>query len=215
TGGPASGSLLSPAGSPYTVTYTSTDDDGNVAPYSFTITVNQSPDPAPIVDVSGNGQFTVPACLPNASVIFTGNIYDCGISAGDNLTGQITVAGAPLAVTYIQEEDGFAFFEATGALAPGIYPIDVTYDGVTVQTLFTVVQEADQLPDIHMPGNLTFLLPACTNQIAGRFAITITDDCDPTINTSPSRLSFTYTNSNGTSTLTPLAGFDVAQGYFE
>ncbi|MCB9289979.1 MAG: T9SS type A sorting domain-containing protein [Lewinellaceae bacterium] len=213
TGGPGSGSLLSPAGSPYTVSYTSTDDDGNVAYYSFTITVNQAPDPAPIVDVSGNGQFSIPACQSSASVFFTGNVYDCGISPNDNLTGQITVSGAPLTVVYIQEEDGFAFFEAVGNLTPGIYPIDVSYGGVTVQTLFTVVQEADQLPDITMPGNLTYLLPACTNQMTGRFAITVTDDCDPSI--SLNRLHFTYTNANGTTTLTPLAGYDLAQGYFE
>ncbi|MCB0578615.1 MAG: hypothetical protein KDD10_04820, partial [Phaeodactylibacter sp.] len=213
TGGPASGSLLSPAGSPYTVTYSSTDDDGNTATYEFSITVNQSPDPDPIVDVSGNGQFSVPACQPSASVYFTGNIYDCGISAGDDLTGQITVSGAPLTVVYIQEEDGFAFFEAVGNLAPNIYPVQVSYGGVTVSTLFNVIQDANQLPDIHMPGNLTFLLPACTNQIAGRFAITVTDDCDPTI--SLNRLSFTYNNGSGPQTLTPLPGFDLAQGYFE
>jgi len=216
TAGPASGSLLSPANSPYTVSYRSVDDDGNVANYSFTITVNQSPDPDPIIDVSGNGQFSVPACLPNASIIFTGNIYDCGISAGDNLTGQISISGAPLAVTYIQEENGFAFFEATGALAPGIYPIDVTYGGVTVQTLFNVEQDANQLPDIYMPGNLTFLLPACENQIPARFAITITDDCDPVISTNPNRLSFTYTRiGSAPVVLNWLAGSDLAQGYFE
>ncbi|MCB9053545.1 MAG: T9SS type A sorting domain-containing protein [Lewinellaceae bacterium] len=217
TGGPASGSVLSPAGSPYTVSYSSTDDDGNVATYSFTVTVNQSPDPDPIIDVSGNGQFSVPACQPGASVIFTGNVIDCGISANSNLAGQITVSGAPLTVSYIQVENGFAFFEATGSLAPGIYPINVSYGGVTVQTLFTVVQDANQLPDIHMPGNLTFLLPACTNQISGRFAITITDDCDPVISTSPSRLSFTYRRT-GAATASPLtwtAGSDLAQGYFE
>ncbi|MCB0580453.1 MAG: hypothetical protein KDD10_14230, partial [Phaeodactylibacter sp.] len=214
-GGPASGSVLSAAGSPYTVSYTATDDDGNTTPYSFTITVNQAPNPDPIVDVSGNGQFTVPACQPSASVYFTGNIYACGISAGDDLTGQITVSGAPLTVVYIQEEDGFAFFEAVGNLAPNIYPVQVSYGGVTVSTLFNVVQDANQLPDITMPGNLTYLLPACTNQVPARFAITIDDDCDPVINTNPNRLSFTYNNGSGPVALTPLAGFDPAQGYFE
>ncbi|MCB0551504.1 MAG: hypothetical protein KDD19_28320, partial [Phaeodactylibacter sp.] len=217
TGGPASGSVLSPAGSPYTVSYSSTDDDGNTATYSFTVTVNQSPDPDPIVDVSGNGQFSIPACQPSASVIFTGNVIDCAITSFDDLTGQITVTGAPLVVTYIQEEDGFAFFEATGSLTPGIYPINVSYGGVTVQTLFTVEQDANQLPDIIMPGNTTFLLPACTNQISARFAITITDDCDPVISTSPNRLSFTYRRPGDASAqaLTWTAGSDLAQGYFE
>ncbi|MCB0593661.1 MAG: T9SS type A sorting domain-containing protein [Phaeodactylibacter sp.] len=102
-----------------------------------------------------------------------------------------------------------------GNLAPGIYPVGVSYGGVTVQTLFNVVQEANQLPDVIMPGNLTFLLPACTNQIPARFAITIADDCDPVISTNPSRLSFTYNNGSGTVALNPLAGFDPAQGYFE
>ncbi|MCO6479317.1 MAG: hypothetical protein J5I94_21970, partial [Phaeodactylibacter sp.] len=220
TGGPASGSQLSPAGSPYTVSYSSTDDDGNTSTYSFDITVNQSPDPDPIIDVTGNGQFSIPACQPTASVYFTGNVIDCAITQGSDLTGQITLTDElgdpfPLVVTYIQEEDGFAFFEATGFLAQGIYPINITYGNVTVETLFNVEQDANQPPDITMPGNLTFLLPACTNQVTGRFAITITDDCDPVINMNPSRLSFTFNNGSGPQTLTPLAGFDVAQGYFE
>ena len=211
SGGPASGSLLSAAGSPYTVSYTATDDDNNVASYSFSVTVNQAPVPDPIVDLSGNGQFSIPACQPSASVFFTGNIYDCSIAANDNLMGQITLLGAPLAVTYVQEEDGFAFFEATGNLAPGIYPVSVSFRGVTVQTLFTVVQDANQLPDIQMPGNLTYLLPACETQVPARFAITITDDCDGTINGA----SFRYNNGSGMVTLTPLPGSDPAQGYFE
>ena len=81
TGGPASGSQLAPGS--YTVTYTSTDDFGNVANYSFTIDVVQSPSPEPIVDISGNGQFSVAPCEDEAFVIFSGNIYDCDIDGAN------------------------------------------------------------------------------------------------------------------------------------
>jgi hypothetical protein len=177
--GPASGSLVG-AGT-YTVSITATDDAGNAATASFNITVTQAASPDPIVDVSGNGQFQVPACEDDVFVVFSGNVIDCDIEAGDNLTGQITVAGAPLTVTYIDEEDGFAYFEATGDLAPGTYLVFVTYGGVTVDHLVTVVQDANRAPDVIMPGNLTVLLPQCVNAIDFRWAATITDDCDQNI----------------------------------
>ena len=55
--GPESGSVLAPG--VYTVVYQATDDYGNTSQYSFTITVTQAPNPEPIVDVSGNGQFVL------------------------------------------------------------------------------------------------------------------------------------------------------------
>ena len=176
TDGPGSGDVLT-AGT-YTVAYTATDGSGNSSGYSFTITVEQVASPDPIVDLSGNGQFAVPACENDAFVIFSGNIYDCEISAGDDLEGAITLAGAPLEIDYTLVEDGFAYFEATGNLQPNSYFVEVTYGGVTVDHLVDVVQSANQPAEITMPGNLTFLEPICANGANLSFQVQLTDDCD-------------------------------------
>ncbi|MCB9276650.1 MAG: T9SS type A sorting domain-containing protein [Lewinellaceae bacterium] len=201
--GPASGTLV---GANTTVVITATDDDGNQSSRTINVVVNVQPDNDPIVDVSGNGQFSVPACEDNVFVIFSGTIIDCNISATSNLTGQIAIAGAALTVTYIDEEDGFAYFEATGNLTPNSYLIFTTYGGVTVDHLVTVEQDAPQPPDVHMPGNLTFTLPQCTNAMDARWAVTITDECDPAIVGATFQL-------NG-ATITPVVT-NTADGYFE
>jgi hypothetical protein len=204
--GPASGSLV--GAGVHTVTITATDDAGNSATASFNITVTASPNPAPIVDISGNGQFQVPACLPNTFVVFSGNVIDCSITPASNLTGQITFSGLPagMSLTFINEQAGFAYFEITGNLAPGTYFVVVNYGGVTVDHLVTVVRDANQQPDIFMPGNLTYLLPACVNQLNARWAVTITDDCDATITGATFQL-------NG-APITPVTA-NTAAGYFE
>jgi hypothetical protein len=95
----------------------------------------------------------------------------------------ITISGVPLAITYVDTEDGFAYFEATGFLPVGSYLLFATYNGVTVDALFTVVQDADQPAEIILPGNLTFTLPACAGEMPVTIAISITDDCDGLIET--------------------------------
>jgi hypothetical protein len=69
-------------------------------------------------------------------------------NAGDNVAGQIAVAGAPLTVTYTNVNDGFAYFEATGNLAPGTYLVFVTYKGVTVDHLVTVNTTPDNVAPV-------------------------------------------------------------------
>jgi hypothetical protein len=128
-----------------TVTYTFTDEFGNPSTCVFTVTVNE---PAPIVDLSGNGEFTVPMCEDDVFIVFSGNIIDCAIQSGDNVAGQIAVAGAPLTVTYTNVNDGFAYFEATGTLAPGTYLVFVTYKGVTVDHLVTVNTTPDNVAPV-------------------------------------------------------------------
>ncbi len=176
TAGPSSGDIL--IADSYTVVYTATDGSGNTSTYSFAITVDQVASPDPIVDLSGNGQFTVPACENDAFVIFSGNIYDCDISADDNLDGAISLAGAPLSIDYILVDEGFAYFEASGNLQPDSYIIEVAYDGLAVDHFVDVVQNANQPAQITMPGNLTFLEPVCTNGANLSFQVQITDDCD-------------------------------------
>ncbi|MCR9103260.1 MAG: HYR domain-containing protein, partial [bacterium] len=125
TAGPTSGSTLT-AGT-YTVSYTSTDDTGNTANYSFTIEVTQAASPAPIVDVSGNGQFHVPACEDNVEVVFSGNVYDCDLLPFNFNPADLTVTGADVAISYFLPQEDYVYFEATGDLEPGDYLIVVSY----------------------------------------------------------------------------------------
>ncbi|NRA49687.1 MAG: HYR domain-containing protein, partial [Phaeodactylibacter sp.] len=184
TAGPTSGSTLA-AGS-YTVSYTSTDDYGNVASYSFDITVTQAASPAPIVDVSGNGQFNVPACEASALVVFSGNVYDCDVDLFNYNPADLTVITTPLsagasgsvAISYDLAQEDAVYFEATGFLTPGTYLIVTTYQGVSVDHGVVVTQDANQPAEITLPGNLAFLEPLCADGASVNFQVQITDDCD-------------------------------------
>ena len=184
TGGPASGSSLAPGN--YTVSYSSTDDYGNTANYSFDITVTQAPSPAPIVDVSGNGQFNVPACEDDALVVFSGNVYDCDLTPFNFNAADLTVttnalspgASGAVAISYTLPQDGYVYFEATGNLTPGTYVIVTDYQGVSVDHGVIVTQDADQAANIDMPGNLSYLVPQCSAGADLGFAVQISDDCD-------------------------------------
>lgn len=181
TQGPASGSYLTPG--TYTVGYEAFDDYGNTATYSFDITVVQGNSPEPIVDVSGNTQYTVTACETEAFAIFSGNIFDCNITPATNVQSDIEVTGAPLNVGYTNVQSGFAYFELSGFLSPGFYGVNVSYQGVEVSNvLLEVVQEADLPAVVTLPGNLTYALPYCQDSLWVNMQVQVTDDCDDIIN---------------------------------
>ena len=183
TQGPAAGSYLTPG--TYTVGYEAFDDYGNAANYSFDITVVQGNSPAPIVDVSGNTQYTVTACETEAFAIFSGNIFDCNITPGTNVQADIEVTGAPLALGYTNVQSGFAYFELSGYLSPGIYGVNVSYRGVEVSNvLVEVVQDADLPAAVVVPGNLTYALPYCQDELLINMQVQVTDDCDDVISSS-------------------------------
>jgi hypothetical protein len=170
----------------YDVAYTATDDYGNSSNYSFVVDITQAASPAPIVDVSGNGQFSVPACADDVLATFSGNIYDCdivpgGLTLGDiqiNAVGLTADAQADLFVTYVEAEEDFAYFEVAGVMTPGDYFVVFSYRDVSVDHAVSVVQDANQPAEITMPGNLSFLEPACTAGADLSFQVQITDDCD-------------------------------------
>ena len=184
TSGPASGSSLSPGS--YTVTYQATDDYGNTSTSSFVITVTQAPSPAPIVDVSGNGSFNIPACAANQFVVFSGNVYDCDLTPFNFNANDLTVTTNPLgggasgnlAISYTLPQDGYVYFEATGFLTAGSYIIVTDYQGVNVDHGVIITQDADQPANIDMPGNLSFLVPACSAGANLSFNVQLSDDCD-------------------------------------
>ena len=184
TAGPISGASLVPGN--YTVSYEATDDYGNTSTESFVISVNLAPSPAPIVDVSDNGQFNVPACEDDALVVFSGNVYDCDLTPFNFNAADLTVttnalspgASGAVAISYTLPQDGYVYFEATGNLTPGTYVIVTDYQGVSVDHGVIVTQDADQAATIDMPGNLSYLVPQCSAGADLGFAVQISDDCD-------------------------------------
>ncbi|KGE87643.1 HYR domain-containing protein [Phaeodactylibacter xiamenensis] len=206
TAGPSSGSTLT-AGT-YTVSYTSTDDSGNTANYSFTIEVTQAASPAPIVDVSGNGQFHVPACEDNVEVVFSGNVYDCDLLPFNFDPEDLTVSGADVAISYFLPQEDYVYFEATGNLEPGDYLISVSYQGVTVDHAVSVIQDANQPATVTMPGNLAFLEPLCADGADLSFQVQITDDCDADLSGA------TFTLNGGAAPAVDAAASDEANGLY-
>jgi hypothetical protein len=206
TAGPSSGSTLT-AGT-YTVSYTSTDDTGNTASYSFDIEVTQAASPAPIVDVSGNGQFNVPACEDNAEVVFSGNVYDCDLTVFNFNPADLTVSGADVAISYFLPQEDYVYFEATGNLEPGDYLIAVSYQGVTVDHAVSVIQDANQPATVTMPGNLAFLEPLCADGADLSFQVQITDDCDADLSGA------TFTLNGGAAPAVDAAASDEANGLY-
>ncbi|MEQ8705659.1 MAG: hypothetical protein RIC19_17155 [Phaeodactylibacter sp.] len=170
----------------YDVAYTATDDYGNSSNYGFTIDITQAASPAPIVDISGNGQFSVPSCADDILVTFSGNIYDCDLNPGDLATGDIEIsvtgltagADATLVPVYVDSEEDFAYFEFAGPMTAGDYVVVVSYRGVSVDHSVSVVEDPNQPAEITMPGNLSFLAPVCSAGADLSFQVQITDDCD-------------------------------------
>ncbi|MBK9254944.1 MAG: HYR domain-containing protein [Saprospiraceae bacterium] len=133
----------------YSVTVTHPDACTQVASYF----VNAIPNPTPVLVVSGNGQFTIPQCVPAGPIIFQGTVLDCDITSASSaflIGSRLSIVGVPGLIpfpTYVDTEDGFAYFEFTGIVPPGQYLAFVTYnDGVnsvTVDVLLQVLQDPD------------------------------------------------------------------------
>lgn len=176
--GPASGTLVDAS---TTVTITATDDFGNTSSKTIEVVVNQVPQDI-VLALNGNTEYNIPACESSADILISGTVIDCNLSATDDTATVSGYLNAP--VSYIEVEDGFAYFELEGfAGAPGPFTTPVTYDngvnGPVTVTFNTIVnQDADQPADIIMPGNLSFLAPACSPGALVKFSVQLTDDCD-------------------------------------
>jgi len=59
--------------------------------------------------------------------------------------------------------------------------MSVSYQDASANWIMNVTQDANQAPDIQMPGNLNFTIPVCTAELTSHFAIQIDDDCDANI----------------------------------
>ena len=82
----------------------------------------------------------IPGCSTTTPINISGIVVNSAIRAGDDITGDITITGAGgMTITYIQEEDGFAYFEAQDDLAAGVYGPTIGYAGLELSLLMTVI----------------------------------------------------------------------------
>ena len=184
TFGPASGDVLTPG--MYTATYEATDDYGNVATCSFNINITQALSPEPIIDVSGNGNYTIEHCEESGLIVFYGNVYDCDLDASNFNPADLIVSTTPLSpaaagvltISHTLAQDGHLYFEATGFLTAGSYLIVTSYQGVTVDHGVIVSQDTDQPAVVDMPGNLSYQAADCQLEVPVNFSVQVTDDCD-------------------------------------
>jgi hypothetical protein len=150
-----------------------TDFYSNVGFFDIIVNVNRLTSDAPILILSGNGQFTVPQCSADIPVIFSGTVIDCNITSSSNpatISSYFSLTGAPLTLTYVDTEDGYAYFEFTGNLSAGSYLVFVTYNNgnfsTSVDVLTDVVQQ--QAPPVNL---------GCV----GNINVTLSNDCSVTI----------------------------------
>ncbi|MFN4763943.1 HYR domain-containing protein [Gillisia sp. Q332] len=160
TAGPASGELF-PVGTT-TVSFTATDEAGNTATCSFTVTVEDNE--APVFDAVSNITLNVDAGICGASVN-----YEIP-TATDNCEGtEVTLAEG---------------------LAPGSeFPVGtttVTYTvtdaaGNTVSTSFTVTVRDNEAPVIACPENISLTVEyGVTSLVVNYQSVAVTDNCPDT-----------------------------------
>ena len=101
----------------------------------------------------------VPGCAATVPINISGIAIDPSISLGDDLVGDITLTGAgSVPVTYIQEEDGFAFFEAQGNIAAGAYSPVVAYKGITLSMGMNVISSTPDTVTVFDPAGQDSIL---------------------------------------------------------
>lgn len=189
-----------------------TDFFGNTGQAQFTLSVEQSAvDAPPVIDIPGNLSYHIPACEVNSFRTIGFLVTDdCSAVDGNQLTLSDPLgAGFNTANPSVTPSgSNAAYVEFSGQLNPGTYTLTVAYPGtMPVDFEVNITNEVPQAPEVILPGNLNFTIPACATAVTTTFAIQILDECDEVID--PGRTSFTLCGNPISPTL------PVSSGYFE
>ncbi len=160
-----------------TITYI--DDFGNL--YTslpdfniYNATINEDP----IIVASGDS-FTALACEDGAEVVIGVTVTDdC-----EEITDDLKISGVEgLSAVSPILNGASGYFEFTGTLEPDEYSVTFTYPGADDVTVAVIVSQDDNnAPVIDMPGNTTFTIPSCQDDVTAVWSIQISDDCDEEI----------------------------------
>lgn len=140
----------------------------------YNATINNDP----VITVSGDA-FTALACEDGGEVVIGVTVTeDC-----EDITDDLTISGVDglsAASPILNGTSGY--FEFTGTLEADEYSLTVSYPGADDVTVAIIVsQEDNNAPDVDMPGNTTFTIPSCQDDVTAVWSVQISDDCDEEI----------------------------------
>jgi len=140
----------------------------------YNATINEDP----VITVSGDA-FTALACEDGGEVVIGVTVTDdC-----EDITDDVTISGVDgLSAASPILNGASGYFEFTGTLEADEYSLTVSYPGADDVTVAVIVsQEDNNAPGVDMPGNTTFTIPSCQDDVTAVWSVQITDDCDEEI----------------------------------
>ena len=159
------------------ITYT--DDFGNEYDLSPGVSVGKAAvETDPVITASGDA-FTALACEDGAEVVIGVTVTDdC-----DDITDDLKISGVDGLSAASPVLNGLSgYFEFSGTLEADEYSVTFTYPGAEDVTVAVIVsQEDNHAPEIDMPGNTTFTIPSCQDDVTAVWSVQISDDCDEEI----------------------------------
>jgi len=156
-----------------------TDDFGNEYESAAEVGVGKAAvETDPVIIASGNS-FTALACEDGAEVVIGVTVTDdC-----EDITDDLKISGIDGLSAATPVLNGLSgYFEFTGTVEPDEYSVTFTYPGADDVTVAVIVsQEDNNAPGVDMPGNTTFTIPSCQDDVTAVWSVQITDDCDEEI----------------------------------
>ena len=166
----------------FSIAYTDLQGEESSTNVAYTVT-QAAEESAPQIIAVGRS-FTALPCEEGAEVIIGVNVLDdCDeIEAKVSLSGggtELLTAAAPVS------NGTRAYFEFSGILGPDEYTFTYSYPGAEDVTVSVIVEQEDNRPAlIDLPGNTTFSIASCNEEVAATWSVQITDDCDEVIDLS-------------------------------
>ena len=161
-----------------------TDAFGNTGYSEIQVSVEQAMgDEEPVIIAADENQ-VIPYCEEETAFCYSFQIYDdCAPVDPALLTFNAGNSGLSEDVLNdfyidIDNQTNIGFFEVCGVVLAGEYVFEITYDGQVVEPQVLINQQQNQAPEIILPGNLNFTIPACQEELVTTIAVQFADDCD-------------------------------------
>lgn len=131
--------------------------------------------------IAQGGSYTALPCEDGAEVIFTVHVIDdC-----DAITEKIGISGEGsegLSASPMESTGTRAYVTFSGILPADEYQFTLTYPGAEDLPISIVVEQEDNAAaSIDLPGNTSFTIPSCGDEVNATWSIQIQDDCDESI----------------------------------
>lgn len=163
----------------FTISYE--DLQGNIQEAEVSYVVTQAAEETAPQIIAQGGTFSALACEDGAEVVFTVHVIDdC-----DAITEKIGINGdgsEGLNATPIASVGTRGYVTFSGVLPAEEYQFTFSYPGAADVLITIIVEQEDNRPAlIDLPGNTTFTIPSCGDEVNATWSIQISDDCDEDI----------------------------------